>query len=78
MMAISKCPNPTLYQKTLAVNDFYFGSEGLELPDGTHLVRRKTGCSHTVRRRSRDCPGWTLDLMAKHSLELLADVGGST
>src|SRR5207248_11127529 len=26
MMAISKCPNPTIFQKTLGVNDFYFGS----------------------------------------------------
>src|SRR5438874_8642424 len=27
MMAISKCPNPTVFQKTLGVNDFYFGSK---------------------------------------------------
>jgi len=27
MLALSKCPNPTLYQKSLAVNDFYFGSK---------------------------------------------------
>jgi choline dehydrogenase-like flavoprotein len=27
MMAISKCPNPTIFQKTLGVNDFYFGSK---------------------------------------------------
>ncbi len=25
LMAISKCPNPTVFQKTLALNDFYFG-----------------------------------------------------
>src|SRR5262249_23687035 len=24
LMAVSKCPNPTIFQKTLAVNDFYF------------------------------------------------------
>jgi len=24
LMAISKCPNPTVFQKTLSVNDFYF------------------------------------------------------
>src|SRR5215831_10369559 len=24
LMAISKCPNPTIFQKTLALNDFYF------------------------------------------------------
>src|SRR5215471_10062777 len=27
LMAISKCPNPTVFQKTLALNDFYFGSK---------------------------------------------------
>src|SRR5438046_8682118 len=27
MMAISKCPNPTILQKTLGVNDFYCGSK---------------------------------------------------
>src|SRR5262249_38049512 len=26
LMAISKCPNPTVFQKTLSVNDFYLGS----------------------------------------------------
>jgi hypothetical protein len=29
-MAISKCPNPTVFQKSLAINDFYFGSEDWE------------------------------------------------
>ena len=27
LMAISKCPNPTVFQKTLGVNNCYFGSE---------------------------------------------------
>jgi choline dehydrogenase-like flavoprotein len=27
LMAISKCPNPTVFQKSLSVNDFYFGAE---------------------------------------------------
>src|SRR5206468_876368 len=27
VLAVSKCPNPTTFQKTLAVNDFYFGSD---------------------------------------------------
>jgi len=27
LMALSKCPNPTVFQKTLAVNDFYLGSK---------------------------------------------------
>ena len=34
MLAISKCPNPTVFQKTLALNDFYFGSEDWQYPMG--------------------------------------------
>jgi len=34
MMAISKCPNPTVFQKTLAVNDFYFASKEWDHPMG--------------------------------------------
>ena len=31
-----KEPNPTKYQKTLGLNDFYFGMDGLRVPDGQH------------------------------------------
>ena len=41
LMALSKCPNPTIFQKSLSVNDFYFGSAELELSDGPHLLRRQ-------------------------------------
>ena len=34
VMAISKCPNPPVFQKTLAVNDFYFGSPDWDFPMG--------------------------------------------
>src|SRR5205814_3361266 len=34
LMALSKCPNPTVFQKTLALNDFYFGSEAFPYPMG--------------------------------------------
>ena len=29
VLAVSKEPNPTVFQKTLGLNDFYFGMEGL-------------------------------------------------
>ena len=35
LMAVSKCPNPTVFQKTLGVNDFYFGSKELRSRWGT-------------------------------------------
>src|SRR5258705_1124 len=34
LMGLSKCPNPTVFQKTLAVNDFYLGSKDWEYPMG--------------------------------------------
>ena len=34
VLAVSKEPNPTVFQKTLGLNDFYFGMEGLRVSDG--------------------------------------------
>src|SRR5215471_1459701 len=34
LMAVSKCPNPVIFQKTLSVNDFYFGSKEWDYPMG--------------------------------------------
>jgi choline dehydrogenase-like flavoprotein len=34
VLALSREPNPTKFQKTLAVNDFYFGMDGFEYPMG--------------------------------------------
>ena len=34
LIAISKEPNPTLFQKTLGINDFYFDGDGWEFPLG--------------------------------------------
>lgn len=34
VMALSRCPNPTVFQKTLGINDFYFGSNDFEYPMG--------------------------------------------
>jgi choline dehydrogenase-like flavoprotein len=34
VLAISREPNPTIFQKTLSLNDFYFGMDGFEYPMG--------------------------------------------
>ena len=34
VLAISREPNPTMFQKTLSLNDFYFGMDGFEFPMG--------------------------------------------
>jgi choline dehydrogenase-like flavoprotein len=69
MMAVSKCPNPTVFQKTLAVNDYYSGSEDWEYPMGhISFVGKLDGVSLSAGA-PRIAPGFTLDLMANHSLD---------
>lgn len=68
-MAISKCPNPTVFQKTLGINDYYFASPDWDFPTG-HIsfvgkldgVTLKAGAPPLT-------PGFTLEMMAKHSLD---------
>ena len=69
LMAISKCPNPTVFQKTLAVNDFYFGSKEWSFPMGhISFVGKFDGVTLSAGAPSI-APGFTLDLMAEHSLD---------
>ena len=69
LMAISKCPNPTVFQKTLAVNDFYFGTEEFPFPMGhISFVGKLDGVSLSAGAPAI-APGWSLDLMGKHSLD---------
>jgi choline dehydrogenase-like flavoprotein len=69
MLAISKCVNPTVFQKTLGLNDFYFGSEEWEYPMGHISFVGKTDANVLAAGAPRIVPGFTLDLMARHSLD---------
>jgi len=69
LMALSKCPNPTLFQKTLALNDFYFGSPEWEYPMGHISFVGKLDAQTLRAGAPAIAPNWTLDLMAKHSLD---------
>ena len=68
-MALSKCPNPTVFQKTLAINDFYGPSAEWDFPMGhISFVGKLDG--DTLRAGAPAIvPGWTLDKMAQHSLD---------
>jgi choline dehydrogenase-like flavoprotein len=69
VLAVSKCPNPTVFQKTLALNDFYFGSEEWDYPMGhISFVGKLDGVALSAGA-PKIAPGFTLDLMAKHSLD---------
>jgi len=69
LMALSRCPNPTVFQKTLALNDFYFGSPEWPWPMGhISFVGKLDGVTLSAGAPAI-APGWTLDLMGKHSLD---------
>ncbi|HUR94976.1 MAG TPA: GMC family oxidoreductase [Gemmatimonadales bacterium] len=69
LMALSKCPNPTVFQKTLGVNDFYFGSPEWKFPMGHISFVGKLDGPTLSAGAPAIAPGWTLDLMGKHSLD---------
>jgi len=69
LMAVSRCPNPTVFQKTLAVNDYYFGSDDFSYPMGhISFVGKLDGVALSAGAPAV-APGFTLDLMANHSLD---------
>ncbi|MBK7716847.1 MAG: GMC family oxidoreductase [Gemmatimonadetes bacterium] len=69
LMALSKCPNPTVFQKTLALNDFYFGSPEWAYPMGHISFVGKLDGDTLAAGAPAIAPGWTLELMGRHSLD---------
>jgi choline dehydrogenase-like flavoprotein len=69
LIALSRCPNPTVFQKTLALNDFYFGSPEWEHPMGHISFVGKLDLAALRAGAPAIAPGWTLELMARHSLD---------
>jgi choline dehydrogenase-like flavoprotein len=69
LMAISKCPNPTTFQKTLGVNDFYFGSDDWKYPMGHISFVGKLDAVTLRAGAPAIAPNFTLELMAQHSLD---------
>jgi choline dehydrogenase-like flavoprotein len=69
LLAISNTPNPTVFQKTLAVNDFYFGDEEFPFPMGHLSFVGKLDAIALSAGAPPFVPGMTLDLIARHSLD---------
>ena len=72
VLAISKDPNPTIYQKTLGLNDFYFGMEGFEYPMGNiQMVGKSQGPMYRGEKPIETilAPQWTLDEIARHAVD---------
>ncbi len=69
LLAISRCPNPTVFQKTLGVNDFYLASKEWGYPMGhISFVGKLDGVALSAGAPAI-APGFTLEMMAKHSLD---------
>jgi choline dehydrogenase-like flavoprotein len=69
IMSISKCANSTIFQKTLSINDFYFGTPEWKYPMGHISFVGKLDGETLKAGAPKLTPGFTLDLMAKHSLD---------
>jgi len=69
LLALSRCPNPTVFQKTLALNDFYWGTPEWDYPMGHISFVGKVDADTLRAGAPAMAPGWTLDLMARHSLD---------
>jgi choline dehydrogenase-like flavoprotein len=69
VMALSLCPNPTVFQKTLGLNDFYLGSPEWPYPMGHISFVGKLDLDALRAGAPAIAPGFTLEMMAKHSLD---------
>jgi choline dehydrogenase-like flavoprotein len=72
VLAISKEPNPTRYQKTLGLNDFYFGMPEFPYPMGNiQMVGKSQGPMYRGEKPIETllAPTWTLDKIALHAVD---------
>jgi choline dehydrogenase-like flavoprotein len=68
LLAVSRDPNPTRFQKTWGLNDFYFPSKDFDYPMGHISMIGKTDANTLRAGAPRIAPGWTLEKMAAHTL----------
>jgi choline dehydrogenase-like flavoprotein len=72
VLALSREPNPTMFQKTLALNDFYFGTEGFEYPMGNiQMIGKSLGSMYRGEKPIETAllPMAALDDIARHAMD---------
>ena len=72
VLALSKEPNPTVFQKTLGLNDFYFGAPGVDHPLGNiQMVGKSSADMYRGEKplQTKLAPQWTLDKVAEHAID---------
>ena len=72
VVALGKEPNDTVFQKTLAINDFYLAGDGREWPVGNIQM---LGKSNAMAMKGEEpkltmlAPHWSLDDVASHAVD---------
>ena len=72
MLALSKDENPTIFQKTLGLNDFYFAGNGHDYPLGNIQMvgKSQTPMFHGEKPvQTKLAPHWSLEQVASHAID---------
>lgn len=72
VMALSREENPTRYQKTLGLNDFYFRADDFDYPLGNIQMVGKSQAPMFRGERPAEtklAPEWTLERIARHAID---------
>jgi choline dehydrogenase-like flavoprotein len=72
VLALSKEPNPTVFQKTLGLNDFYFGTDDVDYPLGNiQMVGKSQAEMYRGEKplQTKLAPEWTLEKVARHAVD---------
>jgi choline dehydrogenase-like flavoprotein len=72
VLALSREENPTVYQKTLGLNDFYFGADDFEYPLGNVQMVGKSQAPMFRGEKpveTKLAPQWSLERIARHAID---------
>ena len=72
VLAVSLEPNPTIFQKTIALNDFYFGMDGFAYPMGNiQMIGKSLGPMYRGEKPIETAllPMGLLDNLARHAVD---------
>jgi len=69
VIALSREPNPTMFQKTLGVNDYYWGADDFDFPLGHIQMLGKTDGDILAAGAPAFAPKFALDWMGRHAVD---------
>ena len=72
MVALAHEPNPTVFQKTVAINDWYFGDQAFPHPMGNIQMTGKTSGAIMKGYAPLETflmPGWSMEKIAEHAID---------